>query len=151
MPRACAGSADAPGEPVSLVAADLSVDAAMVRRMDGVRITTAFIPVADPEASARWYGRVLGFRVSAEAKWSAVLHSGDGSTSLTLLGPSSGIQVNPGLPWAPCNFAVADIDQARSDLQGHGCEPTAVEGNPDICLFFTIQDPDQNTLLITDR
>ncbi len=38
----------------------------MVRRMDGVRITTAFIPVADPEASARWYGRVLGFRVSAD-------------------------------------------------------------------------------------
>jgi catechol 2,3-dioxygenase-like lactoylglutathione lyase family enzyme len=119
--------------------------------MDGVRITTAFIPVADLEASARWYGRVLGFRVHAIDEWSAVLASRDGPTSLTLLGPSSGIRVKPGLRWATCNFAVPDIDQARSDLQGHGCEPTAIQGSPDICLFFTIQDPDDNTLLITDR
>jgi catechol 2,3-dioxygenase-like lactoylglutathione lyase family enzyme len=119
--------------------------------MDGVRITTAFIPVADLEASARWYGRVLGFRVHAIDEWSAVLASRDGPTSLTLLGPSSGIRVKPGLRWATSNFAVPDIDQAQSDLQGHGCEPTAIQGSPDICLFFTIQDPDDNTLLITDR
>jgi hypothetical protein len=122
-----------------------------LRRMDGVRITTAFIPVADLGASAGWYGRVLGFRVHTIDEWSAVLRSGDGSTSLTLLGPSSGIQAKPGLPWATCNFAVPDIDQARSDLQGRGCEPTAIEGTPEICLFFTVQDPDNNTLLITDR
>jgi hypothetical protein len=85
--------------------------------------------------------------------WSAVLHSGAsvGSTSLTLLGPASGIRAKPGLPWATCNFAVADLDQARSDLEGQGCEPSAIEGAPEICRFFTLQDPDGNVLPVTDR
>ncbi|MEV4262456.1 VOC family protein [Kribbella sp. NPDC049584] len=121
--------------------------------MDSVRITTAFIPVADPEASASWYSRVLDFRIQSVDAWSAILRTGQGddSTALTLLGPASGIQVKPGLDWATCNFAVRDIIQARSDLEGHGCSPSAIEGAPEICLFFTVQDPDDNTLLVTDR
>jgi catechol 2,3-dioxygenase-like lactoylglutathione lyase family enzyme len=121
--------------------------------MHSVQITTAFIPVADPAASARWYNRVLGFQIRSVEEWSAVLHPGEGvaSPSLTLLGPASGIQAKPGLAWATCNFLVADLDQARSELEGHGCKPGAVEGAPEICLFFHIQDPDGNMLLITDR
>jgi hypothetical protein len=68
-----------------------------------------------------------------------------------LLGPASSIQAKPGLNWATCNFAVADLDGARSDLQGHGCEPSAIEGTPETVRFFTLRDPDDNTLLITDR
>ncbi|KAB8191814.1 VOC family protein [Nonomuraea phyllanthi] len=121
--------------------------------MDPVQITTAFIPVADPAASARWYNRVLGFQIHSVDEWSAVLRPGGGAgaTSLTLLGPASGIQAKPGLPWATCNFTVADLDQARSRLEGHGCEPGAIEGDPEVCRFFAVQDPDGNTLLVTDR
>jgi catechol 2,3-dioxygenase-like lactoylglutathione lyase family enzyme len=131
----------------------LSVDADTVRDMDSVRITTAFIPVADPATSAHWYSRMLGFRIYSEDERSAVLRSGEGigSTSLTLLGPASGIQAKPGLGWATCNFAVTSLDQARSHLEGQGCEPSAIEGAPEICCFFTIRDPDGNTLLVTDR
>jgi catechol 2,3-dioxygenase-like lactoylglutathione lyase family enzyme len=121
--------------------------------MDSVNITTAFIPVTDPAVSARWYSRSLGLHIHSVDEWSAVLGSGGspGSTSLTLLGPASGIQAKPGLAWATCNFAVADLSQARSDLEGQGCEPSAIAGAPEVCRFFTLQDPDGNTLLITDR
>jgi catechol 2,3-dioxygenase-like lactoylglutathione lyase family enzyme len=131
----------------------LSADGDTVRAMDSVRITTAFIPVADPVAAARWYSRVLGFQVHTADAWSAVLRSGEGDepTSLTLMGPASGIQVKPGLAWATCNFAVSDLSRARSELQGYGCDPSAIDGTPEICLFFTIEDPDGNTLLVTDR
>ncbi|MFJ3339273.1 VOC family protein [Streptomyces sp. NPDC086766] len=121
--------------------------------MDSVQITTAFIPVADPAVSARWYSRSLGLRVHSVDERSAVLHAGGspGSMSLTLLGPASGIQAKPGLAWATCNFAVADLSRTRSDLHKLGCETSAIEGAPEICLFFTLHDPDGNTLLITDR
>jgi catechol 2,3-dioxygenase-like lactoylglutathione lyase family enzyme len=129
------------------------VDADTVRHMSPARITTAFIPVADPAAAARWYSRILGFRVHSVDEWSANLRSGDGddSTSLTLMGPASGIQTEPGLDWATCNFTVTDLSQSRSDLEDHGCEPTAIEGAPEICRFFTMKDPDGNALLVTDR
>ncbi len=129
------------------------MDADTVRDVNAARITTAFIPVADPAAAARWYSRILGFRVHLVDEWSAILRSGEGddATSLTLMGPASGIQAKPGLDWATCNFTVTDLSLARSDLADHGCQPTAIEGSPEICRFFTIKDPDGNTLLVTDR
>jgi catechol 2,3-dioxygenase-like lactoylglutathione lyase family enzyme len=121
--------------------------------MNHVRITTAFIPVSEPDAAASWYSRVLGFQVQSVDGWSALLRSGEGddSTALTLLGPASGIRAKPGLNWATCNFAVSDLSQTRSDLEAYGCLPSAIEGKPEICLFFTVEDPDGNTLLVTDR
>jgi catechol 2,3-dioxygenase-like lactoylglutathione lyase family enzyme len=116
-------------------------------------ITTAFIPVTDPAASADWYSRTLGFRIDSTNEWSAVLQSaeGVGSTALTLLGPASGIQAKPGLNWATCNFAVPDLDLVRADLERQGLEPTAIEGTAETVRFFTVRDPDDNTLLVTDR
>ncbi|MET7379813.1 hypothetical protein ABZT08_13430 [Streptomyces sp. NPDC005526] len=70
---------------------------------------------------------------------------------VSALGPASGIQAKPGLTWATCNFAVADLRRTRSDLHKLGCETSAIEGAPEICLFFTLHDPDGNTLLTTDR
>lgn len=105
--------------------------------MQPVKITTAFIPVANPGDSADWYSRTLGLRVDVVNEWSAVLRSGEGteSTALTLLGPSTGIQAKPGLDWATCSFAVADLDQVRADLLGQGYEPSAIEGSPETVRF----------------
>ncbi|GAA4056936.1 VOC family protein [Nonomuraea soli] len=119
--------------------------------MNSVQITTAFLPVADPAASARWYSEALGFQVVSVDEWSAVLRCGSGSPTLTLMGPASGIAAAPGLAWATCNLAVADLDQARSELERHGCEPGDVEGSYEVCRFFTASDLDGNTLLVTDR
>jgi catechol 2,3-dioxygenase-like lactoylglutathione lyase family enzyme len=117
------------------------------------KITTAFIPVADPAASADWYSRMFRLRIDSTDEWSAVLRSGEGvgSTALTLLGPASGIQAAPGLNWATCNFAVTELDQVRVDLQRQGLEPSAIEGTAEMVRFFTLRDPDGNTLLVTDR
>ncbi|WP_460666139.1 VOC family protein [Kribbella swartbergensis] len=116
-----------------------------------MKITTAFIPVAVPADSADWYSRTLGLRVEEVNEWSAVLRPGDGAKSMavTLLGPTTGIQAKPGLDWATCNFAVADLDQVRADLHDQGHEPSPIEGTPDTVRFFTLRDPDANTLLIT--
>ncbi|MFI6481372.1 VOC family protein [Nonomuraea sp. NPDC050663] len=119
--------------------------------MNSVKITNAFIPVADPGASARWYSTVLGFQVASVDEWSAVLRCEGGSPSLTLMGPASGIAAAPGLAWATCNLAVADLDEARAELERHGSEPGDVEGSYEVCRFFTAKDPDGNTLLVTDR
>jgi hypothetical protein len=71
--------------------------------------------------------------------------------SITLLGPDSGIKVTPGLKWATCNFLVENLHEKHAALQRQGIQTSDVEGSPEICLFFTLQDPDGNTLLLTDR
>ena len=36
-------------------------------------------------------------------------------------------------------------------LEDSGVPVGSIAGAPDVCLFFTAQDPDGNTLLLTDR
>ncbi|WP_307073356.1 VOC family protein [Arthrobacter pascens] len=119
--------------------------------MSSAMITTAFIPVSDPSVAARWYSQILGLDILALDNWSAVLGDGAGSTSLTLLGPESGIKATPGLKWATCNFLVQNLAGKRAELERQGIPVGAVEGSADVCLFFTLADPDGNTLLLTDR
>jgi hypothetical protein len=67
------------------------------------------------------------------------------------MAPASGTKATPGLAWATCNFAVDDIERARAELQELGCEPSPIDGSLEVGRYFTVQDPDRNTLLITDR
>ena len=113
-------------------------------------IAGAFIPVADPATSATWYASHLGLEVVEVAAWSAVLSGRDGA-NLTLMGPSSGIAVQPGIDWASCNFRVADLELQHARLAGRGLHVSPVEGDPEVCRFFTTRDPDGNILLVTDR
>ena len=113
-------------------------------------ITTAFIPVRNPVASAGWYSAMLGLDIVKADSFSAVL-SGAGTASVTLMGPDSGIKTSPGLAWATCNFRVEDLARCRAELAGSGVAAGPVQGSPDVCLFFTVQDPDGNTLLLTAR
>lgn len=113
-------------------------------------IAGAFIPVADPASAAPWYASHLGLEVEEVTAWSAVLSGLEGAR-LTLMGPSSGIAAQPGLDWASCNFRVADLGLQHARLASGGLEVSAVEGDPEVCLFFTARDPDGNILLVTDR
>ncbi len=112
-------------------------------------ITTAFIPVHDPRASALWYAEVLGLGVVEATDVSSVLAGSRGQ--VTLMGPQSGIRVEPGLPWATCNFRVDDLASVHERLARLGARPSDELGDPDRCLFFTATDPDGNTILVTDR
>jgi len=52
--------------------------------MPGTAITTAFIPVRNPQAAADWYSRMLGLTVGQANNFSAVL-SAAGTASVTLM------------------------------------------------------------------
>lgn len=119
--------------------------------MSSIAVTTAFIPVHNPAAAALWYSEMLDLEILTTNNSSAVLGPTAGTTSITLLGPDSGIKVRPGLEWATCNFLVEDLYEKRATLQRLGVQTSELEGSADVCLYFTLQDPDGNTLLLTDR
>lgn len=115
----------------------------------GTRIGTAFVPVSDPAAAAEWYAGAFGLTVDDVSPHAAQLTSAHGR--LTLMGPRSGIAAQPGLPWAPCSFNVADLAATRTELSARGAQVSAIDGDPAVCLFFTTQDPDSNVVLVVDR
>ncbi|MBW9095528.1 VOC family protein [Microbacterium jejuense] len=117
--------------------------------MTSTAITTAFIPVRDPLDSARWYADAFGLDVVEATEFSSVLAGSAGQ--VTLMGPVSGIQAEPGLPWATCSFGVGDVASARERFAELGAAPSEVMGDPARVVFFTATDPDGNTLLVTDR
>src|SRR6478672_8724421 len=117
-----------------------------------VSVGTAFLPVRDPGAAAPWYAKALGLVATDVNQWSAQPRSpGSGSTALTLMGPLSGIKAEPGLPFATCNFLADDLEDLRGRLDAEGLVPSPVDGSPEMCLFFTVDDPDGNLLLVVDR
>lgn len=120
----------------------------MVRTV--TKIGTAFLPVRDPAAASDWYHRVFDLKPEATDTWAAVLLD-DSGTRLTLLGPASGIQAAPGLAWATHNLVVSDVDDLQARLSIEGYAVTNVTGDPDVCRFFSMRDPDGNVLLVCDR
>ena len=85
--------------------------------MSPTAITTAFIPVHNPASAALWYSETLDLEILTTNSSSAVLGPTSGTTSITLLGPESGIKVTPGLKWATCNFLVENLHEKHSALQ----------------------------------
>src|SRR5215475_5056038 len=113
------------------------------------RIGTAFLPVSSPRDASDWYRLTFGLSVEAVDDWSAVMVGADGHR-LTLLGPASGIKTAPGLPWATHNLVVDDLDATHARLGDEGTTGELM-GDPRVCRFFTMVDPDSNTLLVCDR
>lgn len=113
-------------------------------------IGSAFLPVSDPEAAARWYSGTFGWPVLSIEDHAAVLQT-SGSAKLTLMGPRSGISAQPGLAWAPFNLIATDLDELCGRLNEIGGDVGEVNGDDETCFWFTTKDPDGNTLLIADR
>jgi len=114
------------------------------------RVRSAFLPVTDVAAAARWYHQVVGLPLRQVDEWAAQLGDESG-TALTLMGPASGIPVAPGLPFAAVSILLDQLDATRDAWIAEGHAPSAVEGDPDVCRFFTMKDPDGNVLLFVDR
>ena len=107
---------------------------------------TLALSVKDRHASATWYSEMLGFSLlyhSDEAGWSELATMTEGVT----LGLGEQVEPVPGnsIPV----FGVADIDQARRDLEAAGVAfdgPTEViEGMVSTATFY---DPDKNALML---
>lgn len=110
---------------------------------------SAFVPVTDTARSAAWYSDVFGVRAHSVDDFAAVLSDGEGRR-VTLLGPASGIRATPGLPWASCSYLVEDVHAFRETCPADW-QPGPVEGDPTVCLFLTLRDPDGNVVLVVDR
>jgi hypothetical protein len=113
-------------------------------------VGSAFVPVSDAGAAADWYADYLDLRTVSVEPQVAVLTDDSGS-KVTLLAPSSGIAVKPGLDWATCNYVVSDVDRYHAESERRGLAPSAVEGDAAVCRFFTVRDLDGNLMLIVDR
>ena len=117
-----------------------------------LRMGSAFLPVTDQRASARWFAETFGLQVAAVDDWSAQLSLPDvDGTALTLLGPASGIRAEPGLPFATFSMVAAELDELRARLVAVGLDVGEIDGDPEVCRFFTLPDLDGNTLLVVDR
>ncbi|WP_422048809.1 VOC family protein [Shimia sp.] len=109
------------------------------------RITLA-LSVKDRHASAAWYQEKLGFELRYhldEAGWSEMATNTEGVT----LGFGEQEEPNPG-NCVPV-FGVADIDAARSALEGANVRfdgPT--EEVPGMVKLATFYDPDENALML---
>jgi hypothetical protein len=137
------------GEPGSdRLPSNVTVDAGIVRPV--TKIGTAFLPVSDTAAASTWFRKAFDLTEHSVDPWAAVLVDTKG-TKLTLLGPASGVQAKPGLPWASHNLVVEDVLETHARMVDDGYATTNVTGDPDVCLFFSMRDPDGNVLLICDR
>ncbi|SHH46888.1 hypothetical protein SAMN05444003_3288 [Cognatiyoonia sediminum] len=109
---------------------------------------TIALSVSDRHASADWYTSMLGFELlyhADEAGWSEVATNTDGVT----IGFGEHTKPVPGNS-VPV-FGIADIEDARSKLEGAGVKfdgPTdVVEGMVKTATFY---DPDGNALMLAE-
>ncbi|MBE1875394.1 VOC family protein [Myceligenerans pegani] len=115
------------------------------------QIGSAFLPVHDTRSAADWYAKTFDLHPISREDHAAVLETGEPGRRLTLLGPASGIAVEPGLDWAPFNLVADDLAAVRDRLTEAGSKPGDVHGDDETCFWFTATDPDGNTLLVVDR
>ncbi len=109
---------------------------------------TIALSVSDRHASADWYTSMLGFELmyhADEVGWSEVATNTDGVT----IGFGEHTKPVPGNS-VPV-FGIADIEDARSKLEGAGVKfdgPTdVVEGMVKTATFY---DPDGNALMLAE-
>lgn len=114
------------------------------------KIGSVFLPVKDPATASAWFHHAFDLKEHSLDPWAAVLLDTEGNR-LTLLGPVSGIQAQPGLPWATHSLVVDDLDARHARMLDEGRAVTNVTGDPQVCRFFSMRDPDGNVLLICDR
>ncbi|MEH7385274.1 VOC family protein [Bacillus sp. JJ1521] len=117
----------------------------LFKGMEGV-----FIPVRDPELSAKWYEEILGFKPIYIEEEAAVMKIGEQSQTVVCLvktlnhQPMKFPENNFGVG-KYYNFIPSDIEEAHKQLiqKKVKVNPIGGEGNT---KFFTFFDPDDNPL-----
>jgi catechol 2,3-dioxygenase-like lactoylglutathione lyase family enzyme len=109
------------------------------------RIDFITIPTRDTERSRAWYGEVLGLPTDENNPEELTA----GQVTLTFWDPAEeGIDFSPSIG----GFAlrVADVDQARADLETKGVEFVG-SGDTGVCKMAVCLDPDGNAVILHRR
>jgi glyoxylase I family protein len=117
----------------------------LLKGMEGV-----FIPVKDPDVSAKWYGEILGFKVLYIEKEAAVMQIGEESQTVVCLVrtdhhqpmkfPENRFGVGKYYNFIPQNF-----DETYKILLEKGVKVGHI-GGEGTSRYFTFFDPDGNPL-----
>jgi catechol 2,3-dioxygenase-like lactoylglutathione lyase family enzyme len=108
------------------------------------------VPVSDMERSVSWYRDTLGVPQTGEGGFPE-FQLGD-NTFLYLIDPKSigdeGFTTPHGSPIA---LRVADVAEARAELEGRGIEFGGETYDTSVCLMAPFADPDGNRFMLHRR
>jgi catechol 2,3-dioxygenase-like lactoylglutathione lyase family enzyme len=107
------------------------------------------VPVTDLERSTAWYRDTLGLEQTGEGAWPE-FRLGE-NAFLYLMDPTNIGQEFRGPHTAPLALRVADVAEARSELEGRGIEFAGETFDTGVCHMAPFSDPDGNALMLHRR
>jgi catechol 2,3-dioxygenase-like lactoylglutathione lyase family enzyme len=107
------------------------------------------VPVTDLEKSTAWYRDTLGLEQVSEGAWPE-FQLGE-NVSLYLIDPTNIGQAFQGPHTSSIALRVADVEEARSDLESRGIEFRGDTFDTGVCHMAFFSDPDGNELMLHRR
>ncbi len=107
------------------------------------------LPVTDIERSTRFYRETLGLEQVGEGAWPE-FQLGE-NVSLYLLDPTNIGQEFRGPHTASIALRVADVEEARAELEQKGVVFAGETFDTSVCLMAHFTDPDGNVLMLHRR
>jgi catechol 2,3-dioxygenase-like lactoylglutathione lyase family enzyme len=107
------------------------------------------VPVTDLERSTAWYRDTLGLEQTGEGAWPE-FRIGE-NAFLYLMDPTNIGQEFSGPHTAPIALRVADVAEARSELEGRGIGFAGETFDTGVCHMAPFTDPDGNALMLHRR
>ena len=107
------------------------------------------VPVTDLERSTAFYRDTLGLEQVGVGQWPE-FQLGE-NISLYLLDPTNIGQEFRGPHTAPIALRVADVEDARRELEGKGVAFAGETFDTSVCLMAHFTDPDGNVLMLHRR
>ena len=107
------------------------------------------VPVTNLEQSTAWYRDTLGLEQIDEGAWPE-FQLGE-NVSLYLLDPTNIGQEFQGPHTSSIALRVADVEEARRELEGRGIEFRGETFDTGVCHMAFFSDPDGNELMLHRR
>ena len=107
------------------------------------------VPVTDLEKSTAWYRDTLGLEQVSEGAWPE-FQLGE-NVSLYLIDPTNIGQAFQGPHTSSIALRVADVEEARRDLESRGIEFRGDTFDTGVCHMAFFSDPDGNEFMLHRR
>ncbi len=113
------------------------------------RVDFISVPVTDLERSTRFYGETLGLEQIGHGAWPE-FQLGE-NVSLYLLDPTNIGRQFEGPHTSSIALRVADIEEARGELEAKGVEFAGETFDSGVCHMAFFADPDGNAIMLHRR